>query len=71
MAVIILSKEVMHNENYLSEKIGNRKTCASTKNTVFASQVRKDLYSDVKEGQSENQRLGQERGGGGGSGGGG
>ena len=71
MAVIILSKEMMHNEDFLTEKIGNRKMSAPTKNTVLASQVRKDLNSDVEEGQGEDRQLGQEGGGGGGSGGGG
>ena len=50
MAVIILSKEMMHNEDLMTEKIGDRKMCAPTKNTVLASQVRKDLNSDVEEG---------------------
>ena len=50
MAVIILSKEMMHNEDFLTEKIGNRKMSAPTKKTVLASQVRKDLNSDVEEG---------------------
>ena len=63
ISVIILSKKIMLNEGFWTEKMVNIKMCPSTKKIIVVLQVWKDLHSDVKEGQSENQQLRQEGGG--------